>query len=97
MGRPPLPILCVLRRFSALKDDDDNVVTDLNGILDAWLSFYSKLFSAESIDVDIQSEMLSALSGSVPQSDVAKCEGLFKPDEVLRALNGMARGKTLWV
>ena len=80
--------------FSALKDDDDNVVTDLNGILDVWLSFYSKLFSAESIDVDIQSEMLSALSGSVPQSDVAKCEGLFEPDEVLRALNGMARGKT---
>ena len=36
------------------------------------------------------------LSRSVPQSRsyVAKCEGIFEPDEVLRALNGMARGKT---
>ena len=25
--------------FSALKDDYDNVVSDLNGTLDAWLSF----------------------------------------------------------
>ena len=80
--------------FSALKDYDDNVVTDLNEIMDAWLSFHSKLFSAESIDVDIQSEMLGVLSRSVPQSDVAKCEGLFEPDEVLCALNGMARVKT---
>ena len=62
--------------------------------MDAWLSFYSKLFSAESIDVDIQSEMLSVLSRSVPQSDVAKCEGLFEPDEVLRALNSRVRGET---
>ena len=80
--------------FSALKDDDDNVVTDLNGIVDACLSIYSKLFSAESIDVDIQSEMLSVLSRSVPPADVAKYEGLFEPDELLHALNGMARGKT---
>ena len=78
--------------FSALKDDDDNMVSDLNGI--AWLSFYSNLFSAEPIDVEVQSEMLSFLSHSVPQSDVAKCEGLFDPDEVFRALNGMAKGKT---
>ena len=62
--------------------------------MDACLPFYSKLFSAESIDVDIQSEMLSVLSRSVPQSDVAKGEGLFEPDEVLRVLNGMVRAKT---
>jgi len=44
--------------FSALKDDD-NVVSDLNGIMDAWVSFYSNSFCADSIDVEIQSEMLS--------------------------------------
>ena len=43
--------------FSALRDDRDQVVSDLNGIMDAWLSFYSNLFSAESIDVDVQSEI----------------------------------------
>ena len=77
--------------FSALKDDRDHVVFDLNGIMDAWLSFYSNLFSAESIDVEVQSEMLSFLSHSVPQSDISKCQGLFEPDEAFLALNGMAR------
>lgn len=43
--------------FSALKDDD-NVVSDLNGIMYAWVSFNSNSFCADSIDVEIQSEML---------------------------------------
>ena len=64
--------------FSALKDDDDNVVSDLNGIMDAWVSFHPNLFCAESVDLEVQSEMLSFLSRSVPQSDVGKREGPFE-------------------
>jgi len=66
--------------FSVLKEDNDNVVSDRNGIVHARVSFYWNLFCADSIDVEVQSEMLSFLSRSVPQSDVPKCEGLFKAD-----------------
>lgn len=80
--------------FSAIKNVDGEVVSDLNGIIDVWLSFYSSLFSAGSTNKEVQTEMLNSLSLSVPPSDVPKCEGLFSSDEVFRALNGMARGKT---
>ena len=58
------------------------------------MSFYSQLFSACPTDPVIQSDMLGRLSLSVPSSDVPLCEGLLSSEEVLLALQGMARGKS---
>ncbi len=80
--------------FSAIKDDHDSIVTDIDGIISAWLSFYADLFSACPTDSDVQADMLNCLSLTVPPSDVPLCEGLFSCEEVLIALKGMARGKT---
>ena len=80
--------------FSSIKDDQGSVVADLDGIIAVWLSFYSQLFSACPTDPVIQSDMLDRLSLSVPCSDVPLCEGLFSSEEVLIALQGMARGRS---
>ena len=80
--------------FSAIKDDSGSVVTDLDGIMSAWLAFYTQLFSACTTEADVQTEMLNSLHLIVPPSDVPLCEGRFSMDEVLLALSGMARGRT---
>lgn len=80
--------------FSAIRNDHDTVVTDLNDIISAWLSFYSNLFSSCQTDPDDQSQMLSQLSLTLPSHEVPSCEGLFTVEEVLAALKGMARGKS---
>lgn len=80
--------------FSAIKDDHGRIVTDLDGIISAWLTFYTQLFSSCVTDPDVQSDMLSCLSLSLPSSKVPLCEGHFSLEEVLLALKGMARGKT---
>ena len=80
--------------FSAIRNDRDEIVTDIGGIIDAWVSFYTDLFSACATDQTIQSNMLDCLYLSLPPSDVPVCEGLLTCDEVLLALNGMARGKS---
>lgn len=48
--------------FSAIKDDHGRIVTDLDGIISAWLTFYTQLFSSCVTDPDVQSDMLSCLS-----------------------------------
>lgn len=32
--------------FSVITNDHDEIVTDVGGIMDAWVSFYTDLFSA---------------------------------------------------
>ena len=36
-----------------MKSDDGSVMTDLVGICDSWVSFYSSLFTATNTDPDV--------------------------------------------
>ena len=47
--------------FSAIRNDDGVVVSDLDGICHAWMSFYSHLFTKEAVDLRVQSAMLDKL------------------------------------
>ena len=78
--------------FSAIGNDDGVAVSDLDGICQAWMSFYSHLFTKEAVDLRVQSAMLDKLCLFLPESEVPSCEGLFSVGEVFAALQGMARG-----
>ena len=61
--------------FSAMRNPDGLLVSDVSGICDSWVSFYSSLFSASVIDLSIQNDLLCKVTSRVPPSDVGLCEG----------------------
>ena len=78
--------------FSAICSDDGAIVSDLAGIFNAWVSFYTSL--AEPTDPRLQASMLDKLHLSLPPSEVSSCEGCFSSEEAFAALQGMANGKS---
>ena len=80
--------------ISAMKNNDGSVVSDLDGISKSWTEFYSSLFSACQIDKDVQADLLSNVSHSLPVDQANVCEGYLSVDEVRLALDGMTRGKS---
>ena len=77
-----------------MRNDAGDVVTDLEGILTAFRSFYQSLFSPEAVDLSVQASLLSCLSASLPSGPSSLCEGPLTVGEVRDALEGMARGKS---
>ena len=47
--------------ISAMRETDGSLATDISSICSSWVSFYSKLFTAEPLDFDIQDQLLSRL------------------------------------
>ena len=79
--------------FSAMKDSDDSVVSDHDGICHSWVRFYSSLFTAEEVDLSLQEELLSHVSARLSSEQASLCEGYLSVEEVFTALKGMAKGK----
>lgn len=79
--------------FSAMKNGDDSVVSDLDGICDSWVRFYSSLFTAEEVDLSVQQDLLSNVSARLSPEQASFCEGYLSVEEVFTPLNGMAKGK----
>ncbi len=77
-----------------MKNPDGSTVSDLDGICDSWRAFYSSLFSACDTDSEIQADLLSKVTSSLPADQVPVCEGYLTVNEVRVALGGMARGKS---
>ena len=73
---------------------DGSIVTDIDGICQSWDTFFSNLFAAEEVDLQIQDELLSHLSARLPSSAQPSCEGPISPDEARKALEGAAIGKS---
>lgn len=58
-----------------MKTSDGSTVSDILGICESWVSFYSDLFSAFSVDLDFQVDLLDNLSSSLSCVESATCEG----------------------
>ena len=81
------------RWISALRDEDDSIVSSPQDLSTSLSSFFSALFSASPVDPRIQTDLLGNLSSSLPNGQSSFCEGLLSVEEVLVALHGMARRK----
>ena len=81
------------RWISALRDEDDSIVSSPHDLCTSLSSFFSGLFSASPVDPCIQSDLLGNLSSSLPDDQSSLCEGHLSVEEVLVALRGMARRK----
>ena len=71
-----------------------SILSSLDGICDSWVSFYDRLFSPSSIDLGVQGELLANLTSFLPSAEASSCDGYLSSDEVFRALQGMATGKS---
>ena len=76
-----------------MENSDDSVVSDLDGICHSWVCFYSSLFSAEEVDLSVQQGLLSHVSARLSPEQASLCEGYLSVEDILTALNGMAKGK----
>ena len=79
---------------AAMRGSDGVVVSDISSISSSWHSFYLDLFTACSVNLDTQHDLLGNIALTLISGEVSSCEGLLSSDEVFTALNGMARGKT---
>lgn len=80
--------------FVSLLDDSGTEKTsqsDLEGIL---VKFYKDLFSKDSLDIQIQTELIADLELSLTDAERVLCEGLFTNEELLSALKGLQTGKS---
>lgn len=80
--------------ISAMKASDGSIVSDVQGIGDSWVSFYSDLFRSCPTNSRIQDELLDKLNSFIPVGEVPVCEGHLSVGEVHQALLGMAKGKS---
>ena len=81
------------RWISALRDEDDSIVSSPRDLCTSLSSFFSGLFSASPVDPRIQTDLLGNLSSSLPDDQSSLGEGHLSVEEVLVALRGMARRK----
>ena len=79
--------------FSAMRSSDGSIVSDLDGICNSWVEFYTSLFMVEEVDLSVQESLLSKVSACLSSEQASLCEGYLTVEEVFAALNGMAKGK----
>ena len=80
--------------ISAMRLSDGKIVSDISEICQSWTDYYSSLFSAESVNLQIQETLFENLTARLPADAVSSCEGPLSVQEVRSALEGMARGKS---
>ena len=80
--------------FSSLFDEngvEKSSQQDLENIL---TRFYQTLLTCDSLDMQIQTDIIDALDFSLTDYERQMCEGLFALDELFVALKGLQTGKT---
>ncbi len=82
------------RWISAIKLDDNTIVSSPAQLCSAFAAFYTSLFTATPTDSAVRSSLLANVSSSLSPDMAALCEGLLTAEECLSALQGMARRKT---
>ena len=58
------------------------------------VDFYKALFSKDSLNMQIQTEIIDDLDLSSSDSEREQCEGLFTKEELSAALKGLQTGKS---
>ena len=72
----------------------DVEVTSKDDIEQAHFDFYSRLYSAEQLDVTFQNEFLSQIDTSLDDDTRELCEGVLDLTEITSALKGLSSEKT---
>ena len=80
--------------IAAMRGADGEIVSDIDGICQSWVTFFSSLFSAEEVDLKTQENLLANLSARLPSSASSSCEGPITSEEARKALEGAATGKS---
>ena len=78
---------------SAVRNNLGNVVSGMSEICSVWRSFHESLFT-EPTDPRVATALLLNVDATLSENQASVCDGLLSPDEVFRALKGMARNKS---
>ena len=81
------------RWISAIKLEDETIVSSPTDLCSAFAEFYTSLFSATPTDPRIPDSLLGNISSSLSPDEAALCEGHLSPAECLAVLQGMGTGK----
>lgn len=80
--------------FESLVDEngiEKSSQEDLESIL---VDFYTSLFSKDTLDMQIETELIDGLEFSLTDFEREQCQGLFTKEELLSALQGLQTGKS---
>ena len=80
--------------IAAMRGADGEIVSDINSICRAWVTFVSFLFCAEEVDCKVQKNLLKNLSAHLSPCASSSCEGPITSEEARKALEGAATGKS---
>ena len=80
--------------FASLFDQNGIEKTSQNDLENILVNFYTKLYSKDSLDMQIQTHLIDDLGFSLTDYERDLCEGLFTEDELLAALKGLQTGKS---
>ena len=81
--------------FDSVLDADGNEKTSQSDIEGVFVDFYRDLLAKDnSIDMQIQTDLIDSLEYSLTDIERASCEGLFTKDELFSALKGLQTGKS---
>ena len=84
----------ILNSFSSLFDENGVEKTSQQDLESILTCFYQTLFTGDSLDMQIQTDIIDALEFSLTDCKREICEGLFTLDELTAALKGLQTGKT---
>lgn len=79
--------------FETLVDADGQEKSSLADLERILVNFYTALFSKDTIDMQIQTELVDDLEFSLTDLEREQCEALFTKEELLFALRGLQTGK----
>jgi len=80
--------------FDCLLDENGSERTSQPELEDILVTFYKDLFAKDSLDMQIQTELIDDSEFSLTDLEREKCEGLFTKDELYSALKGLHTGKS---
>ena len=75
--------------FTCLFDENGVEKSSQQDLENIPIRFYQKLFTADSLDMQIQTALIDDLGFSHTDCERERCEGAFTLDELLAALNGL--------
>lgn len=78
----------------AMRIPDGSLLSDIDGICQSWVDYYSSLFCAGHTDPETQKSLLAGLFLKLPDDARLSCEGLLSIQEVHAALVGLSRGRS---
>ena len=80
--------------FASLFDQDGTERTSRNHLKKILVNFYTKLYSKDSLDMQIQTHLIDDLGFSLTDCECELCEGSFTKDELFPSLKGLQTGKS---